>query len=225
MCIRDRYINISYNDALQNLNGLAQLQTIEEYLTISHNDALQNLNGLAQLQTIEENLTISNNKALSDCSTLCAILNTGTINGTVSISNNPSECNSPTEVRILCSTNECPSGNFDLRTQNEVDAFIKKYANCTTIDGNLKIRGSITDLSGLSFLNTITGELNIESNNRLTTLDGLQNITSIGTNLRIYFATALTDLTGIKGNVLQQLDGYILIQYNTALQNLSLIHI
>ncbi|MBT2161299.1 T9SS type B sorting domain-containing protein [Zobellia barbeyronii] len=59
-------------------------------------------------------------------------------------------------------SSQCPLGSVILITQNDVNNFVSNYPTCTTIDGNLEIRGSdINDISGLSSLRVINGELKI----------------------------------------------------------------
>ena len=178
------YVLITRNNVLESIAGLGQLTSINTNLTISYNALLPNLTGIAQLQEIEGTVSIDNNAMLSDCSALCTVINNNVVGGNLSVFNNPSECSSLNEVKLLCPPTACPIGSFTLSTPNEVAAFIQSYGACTTITGSLTISGhTITDLSGLSFLTTITGSLTIRDNTGLTTLNGLQNISTIGGNL------------------------------------------
>ena len=81
----------------------------------------------------------------------------------------------------------CGAGDVALYSQLQVDTFVATYSGtCNTVDGDLRIEYSpdIVDLSGLSFLTTINGDMFI-SFNPFTDLTGLDNITTIGGDLNI----------------------------------------
>lgn len=82
----------------------------------------------------------------------------------------------------------CVTTNTVLNTQADIDTFVATYSGtCNTVDAALLIGGSgsdITDISGLSFLTTITGVLVINNTNLITT-NGLHNIETINDNLSI----------------------------------------
>ncbi len=97
---------------------------------------------------------------------------------------------SPSEILALFNkqvpTSACPTGNVTLTTQAEVDAFVAQYPNCTQINGSLTISSiNINNLSGLSSLTSVTGDLNIGALLITTNVSGLQNITSVGGNLNL----------------------------------------
>jgi len=80
------------------------------------------------------------------------------------------------------SVGQCPTDNLTLTTQAEVDNFAAQYPGCTDISGiSLTIDSSggsdpITNLDGLSVLETFHGSLSIRNNPTLTVLTGLQNM-------------------------------------------------
>jgi len=88
---------------------------------------------------------------------------------------------------------QCEGESILLTTQAEVNSFATNYPGCTTLQ-NLTIQGKISNLSGLSQLTSILGELSIdcyyydENDNfelkyPLTSLAGLNNLTSVGGSL------------------------------------------
>jgi len=91
-----------------------------------------------------------------------------------------------------CDDSCLPEG-ITFTTQEEIDNFQTNYPGCTEIEGDVQINAwnnnfPVTDLSGLSVLTSIGGDLIIAGNDSLTSLAGLDNITSIGGNLGIgYF--------------------------------------
>ena len=94
-----------------------------------------------------------------------------------------------------------PDGIWFFR-QSQIDNFQTSHPNCTEIEGNVRIATGddepdvITNLDGLSVLNSIGGNLKIQ-NNSLTSLTGLDNVTSIGGQLLINNNPTLLSLTGL----------------------------
>src|SRR5690606_9592043 len=115
---------------------------------------------------------------------------------------------------------QCPPGDVILTSQTEVDDFATNHPNCTEISGDLYIYGNdITDLSPLSNLTSVGGNLNIFSNSSLLNLDGLNNLTSVGGLLDISFNSNLTNLNGLSN--LTSVGGYLNIYDNLSLTNLD----
>jgi len=79
---------------------------------------------------------------------------------------------------------------------------------------SITISGTITDLTPLSGITSVTGNLKIFQSSSLTNLNGLGNITSVGGNLEIYDLGTLTNLAGLES--LQSVGGYIYIYSNAA---------
>lgn len=90
----------------------------------------------------------------------------------------------------------CLPGITQLTSQAQVDAFPSNYPGCTAILGSLYIVGSnITNLSPLSQIISINGNLIIASNTNLTNLNGLQNLQSIGGAVNIVGNSMLPSLS------------------------------
>ncbi len=85
------------------------------------------------------------------------------------------------------------TGDLVLSTQAEVNSF--SYSEIT---GSLDIRGDdITDLTALSSLTSVGGNLNIQENPNLTHLGGLENLSTVGYNLHISDNPQLTNVNGL----------------------------
>jgi hypothetical protein len=221
-------LTIENNPLLVSLNGLNNLVNLPNNggVRIISNTSLTDIGALATISNLAY-LEIINNTNLSTCAIapVCNLLNVNTSNAF--ISGNGTNCSSKTVVQNICDTlaNPCPSGNVTFLTQAEVDTFVAQYPNCTIINGNLNIgpvssgTSSITNISGLSNLTQVNGELSIRSNQNLTNLTGLNNITSVGTILRLEFNPVLINLDGLSGIV--NIGESILIGINTGLQNLN----
>ena len=113
-------------------------------------------------------------------------------------------------------------------TQAQIDSFQIIYPNCTEIEGDVTIGENyvitdITNLNGLSVLNSIGGSLIIGGsypwvNPVLISLSGLDNVTSVGGNLWIRENAALTSLTGLDN--VTSIGGWLSIFNNVLLTNL-----
>lgn len=110
------------------------------------------------------------------------------------------------------------AGGVTLTTQTEVDNFTATLGTCGTIEGNIIINGTVTDLSGFSNVNKISGNLYLEGNiaddlsgfNSLTTIGGdftlknmtntttiaaFSNVTSLGGSFEVNNLDQLTDIS------------------------------
>lgn len=92
---------------------------------------------------------------------------------------------------------QCPPDNVYLSSQTEMDQFIMKYPNCTTISGNLWIFSDVVDLYGLKNITTIDGYLKINSCDELTNLKGLDSLNYVGGDMSISFCDNLKNVNGI----------------------------
>jgi hypothetical protein len=126
-----------------------------------------------------------------------------------------------TEVTALYNkevpTSSCPTGNYTANSQ----ALLDLLAGCTTINGDLTISASgITNLSSLSSLTTINGNLQIINTTNLASLNGLSNLTTINGTLSLG-NTNISNLDGISN--LNTVSGIGLSQNNslTNIQGLS----
>ena len=83
------------------------------------------------------------------------------------------------------------AGNKTLASQADVIAF---GAIFTDITGNLTISGAdITDLTPLSTLTSVGGNLKLLFNSKLKNLDGLSGITSVGSGVRVQGSPTLAN--------------------------------
>lgn len=142
----------------------------------------------------------------------------------------------PSSLQAQC------SGEVVLTSQAQVDAF-----NCTTVDGNLTIKGggisnlnslsglttvtgnlyigidaalsiNITSLQGLESLRSVGGNFTLRAPELLTDIDHLDNLTSIGGDLYIYYVIKITNLNGL-ANLTSA--GGIDLEYNYLLTDIS----
>jgi len=187
-------LSIWGNEILTDVNALSNLTTIGGKLSIDYNYMLSDLTGLDNIDanTITE-LQIRNNDVLSYCGVM-SICDYLAGEGAYTIDNNATGCNDSNSILQVCFPSACPQGDIVLNSQQEIEDFAATYPGCAEIPGNLTIKNA-TDLSGLSQIVTITGELKLE-NNILPSLNGLHNINSIGTNV-ILFNNDIVNFNGL----------------------------
>jgi hypothetical protein len=113
----------------------------------------------------------------------------------------------------------CPE-NITFTTQAEIDAFPINYPGCTSINGYVLIHGSnITNLNGLSLIETIGGGLSIHENQSLNNMDGLNALQVIGGGLSILYNESLIDMNDL--NELESILGFLDINFNPSRENLE----
>jgi len=96
---------------------------------------------------------------------------------------------------------QCPPNQINLYSQQDVDNFAANYPNCTQSSESIYIGPSsdITDLSPLSQIEIVSGNLTIRNNSSLTSLDGLENLFFVTVDIEIENNPALTDISALSG--------------------------
>lgn len=102
---------------------------------------------------------------------------------------------------------QCPefSNTITLTSQSQVDSFVADYPNCEELNNDLiighfgaPISTDINDLSGLSSLKRVNGELRVRNVDLLESFEGLHNIEYVGDDLVIGDNEALKNLSDFK---------------------------
>ena len=90
---------------------------------------------------------------------------------------------------------ETYAGNVFFTTQSQID----DWPSCfSTVQGNVSIMGAgVTDLTPLSQLEVVTGNVTIMSNAALTALHGLEGLTDVNGNFYMYYNFQLADCCAI----------------------------
>jgi len=198
----DFYIGVNTN--LSSLAGLDNLTSIGGELRLHDNLILNSLIGLDNIESATiENIYISYNPSLTTCEieSICNYISSP--NGSIEIHDNSTGCNSPEEVEEACLSHCLPEG-IAFTTQAQIDSFQILYPYCTEIEGDVDIgqwelgTTDITNLTGLSVLTSIGGDLSFEQNEVLTTLSGLDNLTSVGGHLTFSGNDVLTNFVGLE---------------------------
>jgi hypothetical protein len=110
----------------------------------------------------------------------------------------PYGCDDAVAIYTCPSTNCLPEG-ITFTTQQQIDNFQTNYPECSEIEGNVTIfMSNITNLNGLSVLNTIGGNLSISSNPSLVSLSGLGGLTSIGGSFYLDNNNSLINFEGLE---------------------------
>ena len=191
-------LTIQQNGQLIHLTGLNNLQSIGEEFYVTNNDQLTNLGNFPTLTSIgvgeafvpsldgsrnNISIVVEDNSSLSDCYILTEFISGGAtvVSGDIYINDNAIGCNSQNEIKSTY------LGDITVTTQAEVDALRDTLSGKTIINGNLTIghtsgnsRSDITDLTPLSKITDITGDVLIQQNGKLVNLNALNNLKSIG---------------------------------------------
>ncbi|WP_334124139.1 T9SS type A sorting domain-containing protein [Empedobacter brevis] len=120
---------------------------------------------------------------------------------------------------------QCPEGQaglVQLKNQEELDAFLTNYPNCTELNrdlriGNVQTGSNITDVSGLKNLKKVQ-RLHIEYNQNLQTLAGLEQLQTAQSAI-IQLNNNLTSIEGLSG--LTNIEESLSISNNENLQRLK----
>ncbi len=214
--------NASYGgDLLNDISALSAVVSVGGNIIIRNNQNITTLDGLQNILSIGGGLEIVSNPNLNICDAICPIVN-GAIPVTgITASNNASGCASIQQINFSCDQDECPNGSVTFSNQAEVDLYLSSFSTCDTIFGNLIIQGSVNDISGLSNLVYIQGNLRLINNTSFNSLQGLSGLTAIGGNLQIINADALTSLQGLEN--LTAIGGLMEIISNNSLSDCSSI--
>ena len=125
------------------------------------------------------------------------------------------------EVQFSTLGNKTFHGPVNLSSQEEVIEFgAKKY---NTINGHLKIEGTVEDLSPLEDLYNVNADFIVENTTKLKNFNGLKNLRRTGVNFPNGFYVrnnkALINFEGLKNLDVTRGDFYVL--YNPKLENLE----
>ena len=233
------YFDVTNNDTLTTLGYFPVLQTIGGYFDVTNNDTLTTLGNFPVLTSIgvgsitvpslgeytdNVSIVVEDNSSLSDCYTLTDFLPGGShaVSGGIYINNNAGVCTNQSAL-----TNTIYRGDITVTTQAAVDSLRTTLAGKTRIDGNLTIgytdfgssRTHITDLTLLSNMTHITGNLIIQQNGQLANLNALTHLQTIGGSFYVGNNNELTDLGNFP--VLQTIGKIFLVDNNGKLTDLG----
>lgn len=164
-----RGFGLSTNGSLTNVDGLSSLETVEERFSITSNGHLTNLDGLTKLKKVGENLEITGNRDLVDFCGLTNLFATGTIGGTINISNNGANTvalSLPQDVTVYNDANLCSAVVSSAAIGTATAVGCLKPGTVTHTDfpsgnvfsvGTTQITWSVTDGAG----NTATASQNV----------------------------------------------------------------
>ena len=209
------FVQANDNPKLTTLGNFPVLQIIETRFSVWNNPKLTTLGNFPVLTSIgiesmhipslggyldpRVSILVENNPSLSDCAMLVDFLPGGryAVEGSIYIDYNSPTCNSENEITEKVTH----TGDITVRTQAEVDALVTILAGKTRIEGNLTIgytddisRSNITDLTPLSNIVRIMGNLIIQQNGQLVNLNAFVDLQTIGGYFYVYNNDSLTAL-------------------------------
>jgi len=224
--INIEYCSFSSLGGLENLTDFGNLLASPTWglvpgeIRLKNNSVLTDISAISHLSI--DTLTIINNPNLSVCGieSICEYLAQG---GAAAIENNAGGCDTVGDILQVCNA-QCPPEDVVLLSQEDVNEYATLYPNCTEIYGNLTIGTQeaapptdIIDLTPLSNMTAIAGDLVIGRNDALMTLGGLSNIDTLSGSLIVGRQSTLTDFTGLEN--LNVIDNNLIINPETNLVN------
>ena len=229
------YFLVQNNDRLTTLGNFPNLQSIGEYFSVYDNEQLITLGYFSALMSIgigsttvpedrtNVSIVLEDNSNLSDCLVLIDFLSGGAtaVSGDIYINDNATRCSSQSNI-----LSRVYQGDITVSTQEEVNTLLFSLKNIDTIDGHLTIgytddtrSSNITDLTPLSDMSHITGNLRIQQNGQLVNLTALDSLQSIGGFFDVSSNDQLTDLGNFP--ILQSIGGYFSVYNNEQLDSLD----
>lgn len=205
--------------SITDLSSLASLTEVDGDLVVFTNGVLQNLDGFNNINRIGGQLFVVDNPELRSLSALQSLDDLG---GSLIVADNPQlvnleGLNNLTVIRGNLSIGiDVGAASFGNESLNSITAL----SNLTAVAGNLILSGNaITDMSGLSNIAAVPGEIRISFNTQLTSLSGLENIETVGDQLYIAFNDQLPDIDGFEG--LRTVGNNLNIASNAALSQVT----
>lgn len=203
-------LSIVRNDILENLDAFENLESVGS-LRIN-GFSLDNMKGLNKI-TIINNLLISGNLKMKS---LEGLDNLTMVSGTIDISTN-------TELVDITQLSQIsgPIQNLGIRS-NPLLSSLEGLHNITSISNFFGVSGnsSLEDMDGLRNITFAgVGEMNIRFNSSLTNLDGLSKLDSIGGDLYIYDCDSLLNLDGLRN--IRSVGGFFWLFENLSLENIE----
>jgi len=182
-------IYVDDNDALTDLSGLEQLDTIRKFCSVTNNNALASLAGLSELRYIGHGLGINSNPALQN---LNGLENLNNIAGFFILENTPNLASMEGLQNL-----EQVGGDFLMYGYKPLGT-LNGLENLKSVGGILQIEDAqILDFTGLGGLTKIGKSLYIENNALLGDTKGLENLKSIGENLVVSACQQLTAINNL----------------------------
>ncbi|QMU65263.1 MAG: hypothetical protein GKR88_13820 [Flavobacteriaceae bacterium] len=195
-------LKIHNNSILSNINGLNSLNSIGYYssgpnrytVRITNNSNLLNVDGLSNLNASQKSITINSNNSLVDINGLNEITTIGdvfTIVGNDSLTSIDG-LNNLIYVASL----------FDIENNSSLTS-ISGFNSLTTIEGISAINNNsnLIEITGLNSLNSIGLNsfhyLAIQNNTVLTNISGISNLMTLTGNLQIKTNSSLSNLCAI----------------------------
>ncbi|RMA57117.1 T9SS type A sorting domain-containing protein [Ulvibacter antarcticus] len=178
-----------------NLNGLSQIQDVEQGLTIRHT-SIQDLSGLENIQNLSSSLIITDNSSLTSFN---GLQNLETIYGQFAIAWN----NQITDLNGFDSLTTVGEGtNYGLLiSANDNLISFAGLESLTSLYGVFEIHhnDSLLDFTGFDNLNSIYGFITVFDNDSLETFHGLENLSYCEDYLSITDNASLVSIAALNG--------------------------
>jgi len=201
-------LEIRDNEGLVNLEGVT-VSSVMDRVIVSNNHQLVDIESLSSLR-IYSYFEVFGNESLSLCCAIIPALDKGP-DARLVVRSNAAGCNRSSEIIQGCDDIEpIDCTQFVLNGQEEVDNFVTDYPSCSSVQ-ELTINGQdITNLDGLSNLESVTAWLHIDDTS-LADLSGVSDVSFSSDDLIVIVSNNddLMSLAGIDisgGNATFELD-------------------
>lgn len=223
----DRLLDIEYNNNLFNIHGLKNLITVQDFV-LTDCPLIEDLTGLQSFQEASNSLYLGN-LSLKDLHGLERVkyIRQLLINKNEKLENLKGLDSLKTALTLTISNNKLLKNLEGLRKDLDISQFyLNSNENLESLTNlelkdlysfELRSNPKLTDLSGLSGLNTVWF-LNIIRNDKLENLNNFLNLSSLNIHLRIEENPLLVDISGLKNVNARTLDSVIIVR-NMALNN------
>lgn len=210
-------IYIRSNPRIKSLNGLNNLCLLGGTISIEMNDSLIDIMAIRNLnESVLDSVKIKKNHSLSECNIqlLCEMINVDPEK--LIVADNSIGCSSIDEILQNCNDQGCLMEGINFTNQIQIDSFPILYPECSIIEGSVNIWGdNISDLSGLSNIKEIHGDLDILYCDSLMSLEGLNGLYEIGGGLGIQHNALLQNVDAFKS--VDYIGGRVRFYYNLEL--------
>lgn len=173
------HVLVAENSSLNSIEALSTLTGISGDLFIFRNPALTNLHGLHNVTKVDGRVYILE-QPFTDLSGLESLVSAGSIE----LGNNPNltSLNGLSSLQFLTGSYTFPDTAAVVLNGNRVLKDITALSRLTTLGGDLRViaSDSLKNLHGLEGLTSIRGAVSIQDNMSLETLEALSNVTSLG---------------------------------------------
>ena len=116
-------------------------------------------------------------------------------------------------------TAQCPIGQIDIQSQVDVDSFAFKYPNCNTVDDIFIFGDGIIDLTPLSVIDSVMGQIVFYGLDSLQSLQGIGQLDYVGEFIGVQANENLVSIDNLLS--IDNFSGEVLIKDNPSIKHIE----